>query len=127
MQGRMLDAWRPWGRVAAFPIHGRPMEIKEYSVPEPEPGAIVLKMTVANVCGSDLHQWRGEIDITKFGRPCPQILGHEMTGTVYRLGEGVSRDTAGRSLEVGDRVVFRYFYPCRRCPACLKGITRACP
>ncbi len=115
------------GRVAAFYGAGRPMELKEYPLPEPEPGAIVLKMSVANVCGSDLHQWRGEFDIAKFGRPYPQILGHEMTGTVFRLGEGVSQDSAGQPLEVGDRVVFRYFYPCGACPACRKGITRACP
>ncbi len=115
------------GRVAAFYGAGRPMEIKEYPVPDPEPGAVVLKMTVANVCGSDLHQWRGEFDIARFGRPYPQILGHEMTGTVYRLGANVSRDTAGQPLQVGDRVIFRYFYPCGSCRACLKRITRACP
>jgi D-arabinose 1-dehydrogenase-like Zn-dependent alcohol dehydrogenase len=103
------------------------MRINEYAVPEPEPGAIVVKMTVANVCGSDLHQWRGEFDVEKFGRPYPQILGHEMTGTVHQLGDGVSRDTAGLPLSVGDRVVWRYFYPCGTCRACLKKVTRACP
>ncbi len=115
------------GRVAAFYGTGKPMEIKEYDVPEPEPGAVVVKTTVANVCGSDLHQWRGEFDVAKFGRPYPQILGHEMAGTVYRLGEGVSRDTAGNPLAVGDRVIYRYFYPCGRCRACMKRVTRACP
>ncbi len=115
------------GRVAAFYGTGRPMELKEYPVPEPEPGAIVVKTTVANVCGSDLHQWRGEFDVAKFGRPYPQILGHEMTGRVFRLGEGVTRDTAGKPLEVGDRVIYRYFYPCGTCRACLKRVTRACP
>src|SRR5215216_2820744 len=115
------------GRVAAFYGPGKPMQINEYPVVDPEPGAIVVKMTVANVCGSDLHQWRGEFDVEKFGRPYPQILGHEMTGTVHQLGEGVSRDTAGLPLNVGDRVVWRYFYPCGTCRACLKRITRACP
>ena len=115
------------GRVAAFYGTGKPMELKEYPVPEPEPGAIVLKTTVANVCGSDLHQWRGEFDVSRFGRPYPQILGHEMTGTVHRLGAGVGRDTAGQPLAVGDRVVFRYFYPCGACRACLKRVSRACP
>ncbi|TME90837.1 MAG: zinc-binding alcohol dehydrogenase, partial [Chloroflexi bacterium] len=81
----------PTGRVAAFYGPGRPMQIKEYAVCEPDPGGIVVKMTVANVCGSDLHQWRGEFDVEKFGRPYPQILGHEMTGTIHQLGEGVSR------------------------------------
>ena len=115
------------GRVAAFYGAGKPMVIQEYPVPEPEPGALVVKMSVANVCGSDLHQWRGEFDVEKFGRPYPQILGHEMTGTIEKLGEGVTRDTAGLPLAVGDRVVWRYFYPCGRCRACLKKVTRACP
>ena len=96
------------GRVAAFYGTGRPMELKAYPVPEPEPGAIVLKTTIANVCGSDLHQWRGEFDVAKFGRPYPQILGHEMTGTIHALGEGLDRDTAGNPLSPGDRVIWRY-------------------
>jgi threonine dehydrogenase-like Zn-dependent dehydrogenase len=74
-----------------------------------------------------LHQWRGEFDVAKFGRPYPQILGHEMTGTVHALGEGLTRDTAGQPLAIGDRIVFRYFHPCGKCRACLKRIFRACP
>lgn len=115
------------GHVAAYYGPGRPMEIQAYPVPEPAPGAIVVKTAVANVCGSDLHQWNGDFDLAAFGRPYPQILGHEMTGRVHALGEGVSHDSAGKPLRVGDRVVWRYFYPCRQCRACLKGITRACP
>jgi D-arabinose 1-dehydrogenase-like Zn-dependent alcohol dehydrogenase len=115
------------GRVAAFYGPGKPMRINEYPVYAPDAGGVVVKMTVANVCGSDLHQWRGEFDVEKFGRPYPQILGHEMTGTIHELGEGIDRDTAGLPLQVGDRVVWRYFYPCGRCRACLKGVTRACP
>jgi D-arabinose 1-dehydrogenase-like Zn-dependent alcohol dehydrogenase len=113
--------------VAGFYGAGTPMKILEYEVPAPEPGAVVLKTHLANVCGSDVHQWRGEFDVAKFGRPYPQILGHEMTGEVARLGAGIDRDTAGEPLRVGDRVVFRYFYPCGRCRACLSGVTRACP
>lgn len=115
------------GRVAAFFGAGRPMEIREYPVPDPEPGAIVLKMSIANVCGSDLHQWRGEFDVARFGRPYPQILGHEMTGRIHRQGAGATKDSAGLPLAEGDRVIFRYFYPCGSCRACLKGVTRACP
>ncbi|MEJ3657947.1 zinc-binding dehydrogenase [Actinomycetes bacterium KLBMP 9759] len=115
------------GRLAAFFGPGRPMEIQEYAVPAPEPGAVVVRTTFANVCGTDLHQWRGEFDVARFGRPYPQVLGHEMTGVVSALGAGVDRDSAGAPLAEGDRVVFRYFTPCGRCRACLKGITRACP
>jgi threonine dehydrogenase-like Zn-dependent dehydrogenase len=103
------------------------MEIREYPVVDPEPGAIVVKMSLANVCGSDLHQWRGEFDVARFGRPYPQILGHEMTGTVFKLGAGVATDTAGQPLREGDRVIWRYFYPCGTCRACLKRVSRACP
>jgi D-arabinose 1-dehydrogenase-like Zn-dependent alcohol dehydrogenase len=115
------------GRVAAFYGAGKPMQIKEYTVCDPEPGGIVVKMSIANVCGSDLHQWRGEFDVERFGRPYPQILGHEMTGTIHQLGDGVTRDTAGQPLREGDRIVWRYFYPCGNCRACLKRVSRACP
>lgn len=115
------------GRVAAFYGPGTEFVIKDYELPEPEPGAILLRTTMANVCGSDLHQWRGEFDLAAFGRPYPQILGHEMSATIYRLGDGVMRDTAGQELSVGDRVVFRYFHPCGKCRACLKRVFRACP
>jgi D-arabinose 1-dehydrogenase-like Zn-dependent alcohol dehydrogenase len=115
------------GRVAAFYGPGKPMVINEYLVPDPEPGAIVVKTTLANVCGSDLHQWRGEFDVAKFGRPYPQILGHEMTGRVHARGAGVERDTAGTPLQTGDRVIWRYFYPCGSCRACMRRVFRACP
>ena len=115
------------GRAAIFKGSGQPMEIKEYPVSEPGPGAILVKVTMANICGSDLHQWRGEIDLAASGVKLPAIIGHEMTGKVARLGEGVSKDSAGEPLAVGDRVVYRYFIPCGRCPVCLRGEDAACP
>ena len=115
------------GRVAAFYGPGQPMRIKEYPVYPPDAGGIVVKMTVANVCGSDLHQWRGEFDGEKFGRTYPQILGHEMTGTNHKLGEGVNRDTQGVPLAGGDRVVWRYFYPGGAWRAELDGRQRGGP
>jgi len=114
------------GRAAVYSGLGHPFEIKEYPVPEPEPGAILIKVSRANICGSDLHMWRGDIDLAALGAPLPAILGHEMTGTVAKLGEGVSTDSAGQPLAVGDRVVHRYFYPCGHCRACLKGNDAAC-
>ena len=114
------------GRAAIFKGVGQPMEIKEYPVPEPEPGAILIKVTMANICGSDLHQWRGEIDLAASGKFLPAIIGHEMMGKVAKLGEGVSRDSAGEPLAVGDRIVYRYFNPCGLCPVCLKGEDAAC-
>ncbi|MGN6361610.1 MAG: zinc-binding dehydrogenase [Thermomicrobiales bacterium] len=116
-----------YGVAALFHGVGTPMELKEYPVPEPKPGAIVMRITLANVCGSDLHQWRGEMDLAALGRPLPQILGHEMTGRVTALGEGVTTDSAGAPLAVGDRIIFRYFNPCGRCRACLRRRFQACP
>ena len=58
-------------RMAVFHGAGKPFEIREYPVPDPEPGAILVKVAMANVCGSDLHYWRGELDYVKMGRPLP--------------------------------------------------------
>src|SRR5207237_2054159 len=55
------------------------------------------------------------------------IIGHEMAGRVYALGEGLKTDWLGKPLKEGDRVVYQYFQPCWRCPVCLSGVTRACP
>ena len=115
------------GRAAAFYGAGKPIEIKEYPVPEPGPGAALVKISLANVCGSDLHSWRGDIDYVKRGRALPRHLGHEGTGRIAALGEGVTTDSNGAPLAVGDRVVFAYFFPCGRCRACLKGKDWACP
>src|SRR5262250_2840838 len=92
-------------RMAVFHGAGKPFEIRQYPVPEPEPGAILIKVALANICGSDLHYWRGELDYRKMGRPLPLNTGHEHVGTVARLGPGVSVDTAGQPLAVGDRVL----------------------
>ena len=115
------------GRAAAFYGHGQPFRINEYEVPEPEPGAALVKITLANVCGSDLHVWRGELDPAKRGRAVPIHQGHEGTGRIAALGEGVTTDSDGQPLAVGDRVVFAYFFPCGRCRACLNGKDYACP
>jgi L-iditol 2-dehydrogenase len=115
------------GRAAVYKGLGIPLEIKEYPVPDPEPGAIVVKVSVANICGSDMHMWRGDLNLGLVGAPLPIILGHEATGKVAKLGAGVSTDSAGQPLKEGDRVVWMYYYPCGHCPACLKGRHAECP
>jgi D-arabinose 1-dehydrogenase-like Zn-dependent alcohol dehydrogenase len=114
------------GTAAVFFGTGRPFELRHYPVPDPEPGAVVVAVSVANVCGSDLHMWRGDLDLGRLKLPMPVVLGHEAVGSVVALGDGVSVDWAGDSLAVGDRVAWRYFYPCGRCRACTSGATRAC-
>lgn len=115
------------GRAALFFGPGRPFEIVELPVPDPEPGAVVVRVTRANICGSDLHIWRGDGALAAMARPDGRIIGHEMTGVVHALGDGVDTDWAGRPLAVGDRVAFQYFAPCGRCRACTRGLTGGCP
>jgi threonine dehydrogenase-like Zn-dependent dehydrogenase len=117
----------PTGRAAVYVGAGHPFEIREYPVPQPEPGAALIRISLANVCGSDLHLWRGELDPARRGRALPIHQGHEGTGRIAALGEGVAADSNGAPLSVGDRVVFAYFFPCGRCRACLNGREMTCP
>src|SRR5438552_765762 len=115
----------PTGRAAVFHGPGKPFEIRELPLPEVEPDAILIRITVANICGSDLHFWRGDAPLR-----LPEdgwIYGHEMTGRVARLGARVKTDSLGRPLTEGDRVAYCYFYPCGRCHACLALEPAACP
>ncbi|MCY3801177.1 MAG: zinc-binding dehydrogenase [Chloroflexi bacterium] len=115
------------GLVARFHGPNDPWEIYEYPVPEPRPGAAVLKVALSNICGSDLHYWRGDLDVAAMGRPLPLVLGHEAAGVIHTLGDGVETDSTGEPLNPGDRVIFRYFFPCGRCRMCLRRHYRSCP
>lgn len=95
-------------------------------VPEPKPGAVVVKVTTCNICGSDVHAWNGDFKTTALGGKLPTVLGHEMIGEVAALGEGVTKDSNGQPLAVGDRVTYTYFSACGKCPNCLIGRQVAC-
>jgi threonine dehydrogenase-like Zn-dependent dehydrogenase len=112
------------GRAAVFVGPNRPFEMREYPAPDPAPDAVVVKVSLANICGSDLHFWRGKGP--KVRADIPQVLGHEMVGVVHKLGRGVTRDSAGQPLREGDRIAYAYFSPCGACAACLTG-TPGCP
>ena len=94
--------------------------IEEFDVPDPEPGAILLKITQAGICGSDLHTWRGD----QAASPLPsngRVMGHEGTGVIAKLGPGVTTDSLGRPIKEGDRLVYAAIVPCNRCYQCLRG------
>jgi putative phosphonate catabolism associated alcohol dehydrogenase len=114
------------GLAAVLPELGKPFELREYPVVEPEPGAIRVKVTLANVCGSDIHTWRGDRDPAMKSVLYPTIMGHEMMGTVDALGEGVTVDSDGQPLAIGDRIVYGYTFPCRRCAYCTTGRSTHC-
>ena len=88
--------------------------------PNPAPGAVLLRMTQAGICGSDLHTWRGD-QVNVPLPPSGRAMGHEGTGVVHTLGEGVTTDSAGKPVEEGDRVVYAAVFPCYHCHQCLKG------
>src|SRR5207244_601087 len=91
----------PMGQIGrAVVMVGKRFEVREYAVPDPAPGTILLRQELAGICGTDVHNWEhqrltGEI-----------LLGHENAGVIERLGNGVKADYLGRPLEEGDRVVF---------------------
>jgi threonine dehydrogenase-like Zn-dependent dehydrogenase len=86
------------GRVIA--MVGAEFEVREYPVPEPAPGTILLRQELAGICGTDVHNWQ-------YQRLEGAVLfGHENVGVVEQLGEGVETDHTGRPLRAGDRVVF---------------------
>jgi threonine dehydrogenase-like Zn-dependent dehydrogenase len=117
-----------FGRAVVYQGHREPPDvfrIQEYPVPEPRPGGLLIEMTLANICGSDMHTYRGEGAARHATRPRHQ--GHEGTGRVAALGEGVTADSNGVPLSVGDRVIFGHFYYCGRCRACVAGREWCCP
>ena len=113
------------GRVSIFREPGKPLEIKEFEVPSPGEGELVVRVLRANICGSDLHMWSGEA-FKGFGMPYPLVLGHEMVGEIVALGKGVKYDSFGQPVGEGDIITLCYWRGCGRCPVCSRGREWAC-
>lgn len=114
------------GRVVVIKEYGTPFEIQEYEVPRPEPGGLILKITQAGVCGSDLHTYRGDQSAVPLP-PTGRVMGHEGTGVVFQLGEGLTTDSLGKPIKEGDRVMYSAIRPCGRCYQCVRGDGNWCP
>jgi threonine dehydrogenase-like Zn-dependent dehydrogenase len=108
------------GKVAAL-VAPQEVTIKEFDIPDPEPGAVLVRVRRANVCGSEIHIWHFKHPVIK-----QSVLGHEFVGEIVKLGAGVSTDYAGVPVTVGDRVVAPYYLTCRKCPACLRADFNLC-
>ena len=102
-----------------------PSRFKSTTFPNPPPGAVLLRMTQAGICGSDLHVWRGD-QVNVPLPPTGRAMGHEGTGVVETLGDGVTTDSAGAPVQKGDRVVYAAVFPCYACHQCLRGNTNWC-
>ena len=86
------------GRIARFDAPGKPFEIDTVGLAEVGPGEILIRVTRANICGSDLHAWHGTFATRGLGGQLPTVLGHEMVGAVEALGDGVTTDSNGKPL-----------------------------
>lgn len=86
-------------RVAKLVEKGR-FEIQEYPLPEVGDGDILVKVEGCGVCGTDAHEFKND----PFNL-IPVVLGHEGTGEIVKMGKDVKKDSAGKDLHLGDKVV----------------------
>ena len=75
-------------------------EIKEFPIPELGDDDILVKVEGCGICGTDAHEFKSD----PFGL-IPLVLGHEGTGEIVKMGKNVTKDSAGKPLAVGDKVV----------------------
>ena len=91
--------------------------IGEYPIPEPAPDAMLIKIELCGVCGTDVHSWHAPAEAV-FGLEYPISLGHEISGTVVVLGKNVKTDYVGKPLKEGDRVSICPAIHCHKCYFC---------
>ena len=89
------------------------VRIEEVEKPRAGAGELLLETRASGICGSDVMEWYR-------AKSAPRVLGHEVTGVVAEVGEGVE------SFRVGDRVSVTHHVPCNRCALCLRGDHTAC-
>lgn len=75
-------------------------ELKTFPIPELGDGDILVKVEGCGICGTDAHEFKRD----PFGL-IPVVLGHEGTGEIVKMGKNVKKDSAGKDLKVGDKVV----------------------
>jgi len=92
-------------------------DVRVESVPVPEPGAgeLVVKIHTCGICGTDLKK------IATGSHSAPRVFGHEMSGTVAKLGAGV------KVFAAGDRVMVFHHIPCGECYYCKAKVFAQCP
>ncbi len=89
----------------------------EIDTPRPRRGEVLVKVTACGVCHTDLHVIKGEV-----GFPRPAVLGHEVSGTIVALGDGLEDS----GLQRGQDVVSGFIMPCTECDACRRGRDDLC-
>jgi L-iditol 2-dehydrogenase len=99
-------------RVAMY-YNNRDVRLEELPVPQIGPGELLIRTRASGICGSDLMEW---YRIKK----APLVLGHEITGEVAKVGDGVE------DFKIGDRVFSSHHVPCGKCRYCLAGHQSVC-
>jgi len=94
---------------------GKPLVVEEVEIDPPQKGEVKVRLAATAICHSDIHFIRGEL-----GRRLPVVLGHECSGYVDELGDGVT------SVRPGDPVVVSLVAWCGRCPQCVLGRPHMC-
>ena len=75
-------------------------EIKEYPIPALGDNDILVKVEGCGICGTDAHEYKRD----PFGL-IPVALGHEGTGEIVAMGKNVKKDSAGKDVKIGDKIV----------------------
>ncbi|MCP8894494.1 L-idonate 5-dehydrogenase [Shinella daejeonensis] len=106
--------------MKAIVIHAaRDLRVEDSAVKAPGHGEVEIRLAAGGICGSDLHYYNhGGFGTVRLREP--MILGHEVSGHVAALGEGVP------GLAVGDLVAVSPSRPCGACDYCLKGLANHC-
>ncbi|MEV0479641.1 S-(hydroxymethyl)mycothiol dehydrogenase [Streptomyces sp. NPDC050508] len=97
-------------RGVIAPGKNEPVRVETIVVPDPGPGEAVVKVQACGVCHTDLHYKQGGIS-----DDYPFLLGHEASGIVESVGEGVT------DVAPGDFVILNWRAVCGNCRACLRG------
>jgi propanol-preferring alcohol dehydrogenase len=97
---------------------GEPLRLRDdVPVPQPADGQVLLKVRACGVCRTDLHIVDGDLAAPEL----PRILGHQIVGTLAKLGEGVN------GFRIGDRVGVPWLgYTCGTCRYCARGQENLC-
>jgi threonine dehydrogenase-like Zn-dependent dehydrogenase len=108
------------GVLAATLVKPGKYEIREYPLPEPAAGCVLIRMEMSGICGTDKHTFQG-YTAQYGGRELefPIIQGHENVGTIAAVGgDGKYADFEGVALREGDRVVVGANVACGECYYC---------
>jgi S-(hydroxymethyl)mycothiol dehydrogenase len=97
-------------RGVVSPGRGEPVRVETVLVPDPAPGEALVRVQACGVCHTDLHYREGGISDN-----FPFLLGHEASGVVEAVGDGVT------DLAAGDFVILNWRAVCGTCRACRRG------